>query len=106
MPYASHVRAIRMVGETLKPGGGLVTSTARLSDGYGWLCFVAWAGRMIGKMPLLAFFSRDDLRCKMPDAGLPVEENWAPGPSRWRRQTDKLGPWARFLLCLRMRSSR
>ena len=66
----------------LKPGGVFVTSTACLSDGYNWLRPVLPIGNFFGLLPMVKFFSRQELETSMTDAGFEIEHDWQPGKGK------------------------
>lgn len=69
---------IAKVHQALKPGGYFTSSSACL--GGSWLFrALAPAGRALGLMPPVSFFSRDDLRAMMTGAGFEIVEDWHPG---------------------------
>lgn len=74
--------AIARSWRLLKPGGLFVSSTACLSDGMGWFRFIAPAGRLLGLIPFVAFFSRENLRDAMTAAGFRIEHEWQPGKNK------------------------
>ena len=61
----------------LKPGGYFVTSTACIGR-FRPLKFLATLGRAVGRLPLVAFFTEDELRAMMRNAGFEIEEDWHP----------------------------
>ncbi|WP_432448560.1 class I SAM-dependent methyltransferase [Aliiroseovarius marinus] len=69
--------AIQKAFDALKPGGVFVSSTACVG-GVWWLKLVAPVGQALGKIPHIAWFSEDDLRQMMRDAGFEVIEDWRP----------------------------
>ena len=73
---------IARVHRAVKPGGLFVTSTTCLSDFVGWLRFIAPLGRAIGRLPLLRFFTADELRDSLVRAGFAIEHDWQPGKSK------------------------
>ena len=72
--------AIRQLARALKPGGVLVSSTACLSDGLGWIRPLLPPMRLAGFAPRVAFFSAETLRSEMRAAGLEIVEDWRPKP--------------------------
>ncbi len=68
---------IHKVFATLKPGGVFVSSTACLRRIWP-LRLIAPIGQMLGKFPHIAFFSEDDLRKMMVEAGFEIVEDWQP----------------------------
>ncbi|MDA5093013.1 class I SAM-dependent methyltransferase [Aliiroseovarius sp. KMU-50] len=69
--------AIQKAYATLKPGGVFVTSTACLRKMWP-LRLIAPIGQMLNKFPHIAFFSEDDLRQMMREAGFEIVEDWKP----------------------------
>jgi ubiquinone/menaquinone biosynthesis C-methylase UbiE len=74
--------AIARSWRLLKPGGVFVSSTACLSDGMGWFRFIAPAGRLLGLIPYVAFFSRENLKASVRAAGFRIEHEWQPGKNK------------------------
>jgi 2-polyprenyl-3-methyl-5-hydroxy-6-metoxy-1,4-benzoquinol methylase len=73
---AAIAKAFRM----LKPGGHFVSSTICLSDGLGFVRPVLPAMRLVGLAPAsVAFFSAENLRTAVENAGFKVVEDWRPG---------------------------
>lgn len=70
--------AIGRIHGWLKPGGLFISSTACLSDGYGWLRPIAPVARRLGQFPYLSFFSERRLQDMMTRAGFEIEERWRP----------------------------
>jgi len=63
--------------DLLKPGGVFVSSTGCLS-GKTLMKPVIFLGRMIGRLPYVAFFSRDYLLDLLRSAGFEIEHEWLP----------------------------
>ncbi|GJL97664.1 MAG: hypothetical protein DHS20C06_14810 [Hyphobacterium sp.] len=63
--------------DLLRPGGLFVSSTACLS-GKALMKPVIFMGRMIGRLPYVAFFSRDYLVDLLRSAGFEIEHEWLP----------------------------
>jgi len=72
---------IARVYEVLKPGGVFVSSTACLGMRYWYLKLVLPLGRLLGFLPLVRFFSADDLATELTDAGFEIEHQWLPDKS-------------------------
>lgn len=70
---------IAQVHRMLKPGGVFVSSTACLSDGMTYFKPIAWIGRKLGRLPLVRFFTADDLVANLERRGFTVEQRWQPG---------------------------
>ena len=62
----------------LKPGGVFVTSTACLGDRMKWFRFIAPIGRLLGLIPLVRIFTRDELRESLVQAGFEIDYEWQP----------------------------
>jgi SAM-dependent methyltransferase len=62
----------------LKPGGVLVTSTACIGDMAWYFKLIAPVGRVLGLIPLVAVFTRDDLAGMLLDAGFEIDREWLP----------------------------
>ena len=67
---------------TLKPGGVFVTSTPCLANGYNWLRPVIPVGNFLGLLPMVKFFSREDLEASITNAGFDLEHTWQPGKGK------------------------
>ena len=74
--------AIVAAHRMLKPGGVLVSSTVCMDDGFALLRLVAPAGRSLGILPRLSFFTRKSLENAMISAGFRLEYSWQPAPRR------------------------
>ena len=66
----------------LKPGGVFVTSTACLADGYNWLKPVLPVGRFFGLLPMVRFFSREELEASIRNRGFEIDYKWQPGKGK------------------------
>jgi len=64
---------IEMSYRILKPGGVLVTSTMCMSDDFNFLRIPLTAGRIVGLVPQLSFFTRDELEQAFGDAGFKLQ---------------------------------
>lgn len=64
--------------QMLKPGGHLVTSTICMKDGFGFLRPVLPVVHAMGLVPLVRFFSQDELLASIRKAGFDIEEFWRP----------------------------
>lgn len=62
----------------LKPGGTFISSTMCLNDGFGFMRYLVPIGRAIGKLPELAFFSRQEFLEGVRAAGFTIESEWQP----------------------------
>lgn len=69
--------AIEKIYQALKPGGLFVSSTTCVG-GLWWLKLLAPIGQAIGKLPTLSWFSEEDLRAMMQNAGFEIIEDWRP----------------------------
>jgi len=63
-----------------KPGGVFVSSTACLGSGMRFLRWILPIGRSVGLLPLVRFFTRDELRASVEGAGFAIEHEWQPSP--------------------------
>lgn len=70
--------AIAKVHRLLKPGGVFVSSTACLAGPMAWFKPVVLIGRVLGLLPLVRFFSRDELQDSMIRAGFEIDHIWQP----------------------------
>ncbi|MEQ9125328.1 MAG: class I SAM-dependent methyltransferase, partial [Alphaproteobacteria bacterium] len=70
--------AIAKAYRLLKPGGVFVTSTACLADDMNWLRWIVPAGKALGLLPRVVFFSEATLLNTMKGAGFEIERSWKP----------------------------
>jgi len=69
--------------DMLKPGGLMVTSTACLKDGLGWVRILLPLMRLVRFAPsVVKFFSAAELEKEFTDAGFSVAYKWQPGPKK------------------------
>ena len=68
---------ITKVYRSLKPGGVFVSSTS-CAGAMRILRLIAPLGHAIGLLPTLSFFTEDDLRAMIRDAGFEIVEDWQP----------------------------
>ncbi len=75
---------IARVYELLRPGGVFVTSTACLAGlAKAWpLRLVLPIGRLLGRLPLVRFFTRAQLADSLTDAGFSIDYEWQPGKGK------------------------
>ena len=73
---------IAAVYRMLKPGGVFVSSTVCLADGYKWLKPLLPVGHFLGLLPLVRFFSKQELETSLTDAGFAIDYNWRPAGGR------------------------
>ena len=69
--------AVGKMYDALKPGGLFVSSTTCVGNTW-WLKLIAPIGQALGKFPHLAWFTENDLRKMMQDAGFEIIEDWRP----------------------------
>lgn len=69
--------AIEKTFAVLKPGGLFVSSTTCVGDVW-WLKLIAPIGRALGKFPHISWFSEEDLRDMIENAGFEIIEDWRP----------------------------
>ena len=74
--------AIKKVHRLLKPGGVFVSSTACLGGNYFLLRMIAPLGSKLGLIPLVRFFTPEELRNALTAAGFVVEREWRPDDGR------------------------
>ncbi len=74
--------AIAKVHGILKPGGLFVSSTACLGGSHHWLRLIAPLGRALGLIPLVRFFTKEDLHDSLTAAGFEIEHSWQPGKGK------------------------
>jgi len=73
---------IANIYKCLKPGGIFVSSTICLGDTMRWLKLIIPIGRSVGLMPLVKFFSRDQLTDSLLEAGFEIDYSWHPGKGK------------------------
>lgn len=64
--------------EMLKPGGIFITSTACLAGVSPLLKAILPIGRFLGLLPLVEFFSAEELRDSMTKTGFHIDHEWEP----------------------------
>ena len=74
--------AIAKIFRMLKPGGVFVSNTVCIGDSLPALRMLAPLGRWPGVLPLLKFFTREDLRAALVAAGFTIEHDWQPDGGR------------------------
>ena len=74
--------AIAKAHAMLKPGGRFVSSTACLADSHNWLRLIAPAGKALGLMPYVSFFTKAELEQSLTQAGFEIEQSWQPGKGK------------------------
>jgi len=62
----------------LVPGGVLVSSTMCMRDEFAFMRPIVPLGRLVGLLPRVAFFGRDELEREMTRNGLAIEHAWQP----------------------------
>ncbi|WP_321397844.1 class I SAM-dependent methyltransferase [Emcibacter sp.] len=67
------------VHRMLKPGGTFITSTACLGGGMTVMKPIIALGRLLGFFPTVKFFTQNELRAAMRDAGFEIVHDWHPG---------------------------
>jgi ubiquinone/menaquinone biosynthesis C-methylase UbiE len=74
--------AIARVYGILKPGGVFISSTACLGGTMPVLKVILPIGRFFGLLPLVTFFTADDLVNSLTDAGFQIDHRWQPGKDK------------------------
>lgn len=74
--------AIAKIHRMLTPGGVFVSNTVCIGDSLPLLRLLAPVGRRLGVLPLLKFFTREDLRGAITAAGFSIEHDWQPEGGR------------------------
>ena len=74
--------AIAKVHRLLKPGGVFVSSTACIGDMAKLFAFILPVGRVIGVIPYVQVFTKQELEQSIVGAGFDVEHNWQPGKGK------------------------
>lgn len=75
---ANRSQIIGQIFDWLKPGGLLISSTACLDDGMGWLKMVLPPLRWLGRVPYVEFFTARELESEFAAAGFRMERKWLP----------------------------
>lgn len=70
--------AIAKVHKLLRPGGVFVSNTVCLGDKMKWFRFIGPIGRVLGLMPLVRIFTRNELQESLIRAGFEIEYVWQP----------------------------
>lgn len=70
--------AIAKVGRLLKPGGVFVSSTACIADMMAFFKYLAPVGRVLGLVPFVGIFTKEQLVADLTGAGFDIEVNWQP----------------------------
>ena len=73
---------IARVHRLLKPGGVFVSSTACLGDRVPVLRAILPLGRFLGLLPLVKFFTVEELEGDLTDAGFRIDHQWQPDKSK------------------------
>ncbi len=73
---------IARVHRMLKPGGVFVSSTACLGGRMPLLRVVLPAGRFLGLLPPVKFFTAEELEGDLTDAGFRIDHQWQPDKSK------------------------
>ncbi len=71
--------AIAKIFRLLKPGGYFVSSTICIGGQMPWLRVLLPIGRCLGLLPLVKFFTPDELAQSLTRAGFRIEHSWQPG---------------------------
>ncbi len=74
--------AIAKAFKMLKPRGVFVTSTVCLGNSMKWFRFIAPVGHFLGVLPLVNFFTAEELETAFTDAGFEIDYKWRPGPDK------------------------
>ncbi len=73
---------IARVHRMLKPGGVFVSSTACLGGRVPVLRAILPVGRFLGLLPLVKFFTVEELEGDLTDAGFRIDHRWNPGKGK------------------------
>jgi len=73
---------IAKVYRLLKPGGLFVSGTACNGDGYKLLKIILPIGQFLGLLPVLKFFTSEDLKNSLTHVGFKIDHQWTPGPGK------------------------
>lgn len=74
--------ALKKVHSLMAPNGVFISSTACLKDSMSYLRPILWIGRLIGKLPFVDFFSKDEFLNDLRDVGFAIEYVWQPGKGK------------------------
>lgn len=66
----------------LEPGGVFISSSTCLAETASFLRYIAPAGRALGLLPAISFFTERELVDEITAAGFAIEEHWNPGPGK------------------------
>ena len=66
----------------LKPGGVFISSTACLGDTQRFVGWIAPIGRLLGFMPLVTIFGKQDLEGALKAVGFHIDYSWQPGKGK------------------------
>jgi len=69
---------ISTVYDMLKPGGVFVSSTVCMGAGKPVLRAALAIGKKLGVIPLVRFFTAEDLALSLTDAGFTIDQQWKP----------------------------
>jgi len=73
---------IANIYKMLKPGGVFISSTVCMGDTMIWLKIIAPIGQLLGLMPIVKFFTKDQLRNCIVEAGFDIDKFWLPGKGK------------------------
>lgn len=74
--------AIAKAFRILKPDGIFVSSTMCLADSMQWFRFIGPVGRLLGLIPLVRVFTREDLETSLTAAGFTIDHASQPGKDK------------------------
>ena len=74
--------AVAKVHSMLKPGGLFVSNTVCLGGSFHWFRPIAPIGRALGLLPLVRFFSKEELHESLERAGFEIEHSWQPAKGK------------------------
>lgn len=73
---------ITRIYKMLKPGGIFISSTMCLKDNMRWLKIIIPIGKLIGLMPLVKFFTKNELESCLCNSGFDIEQSWLPSKGK------------------------
>ncbi len=73
---------IAQIHQALKPDGVFVSSTMCLDDNMKFLKYILPVGRALGLLPLVKFFTAEELEASLTNAGFKIDHHFPPDKSK------------------------